>query len=93
MKILLFLLAFSVIKASNYPFFTEGELNKIAGLSGKIAKNRVLDYAKNIDAFKKLPKQKQLTRVNYYLNQLSHQTDIINTDKRDNWETPKEFLT
>ncbi|MCK4974384.1 MAG: transglutaminase-like cysteine peptidase [Sulfurimonas sp.] len=92
MKILLFLLAFSIIEASNYPVFTEDELNTISGHSGKIAKNRVLDYNKNIDTFKKFPKQKPLVRVNYYLNQLSHQTDILNNNKIDYWATPKEFL-
>ena len=93
MKILLFLLAFSIIEASNYPVFTEGELNKIAGLSGNTAKNRVLDYTKNVNSFKKLPKQKQLVQVNDYLNQLPHQADIVNHNKIDYWETPKEFLT
>lgn len=93
MKILLFLLAFSFIKASNYPHFTKYELKKIAGDSGKTAKSRVLDYNKNIHSFKKLPKPKQLVQVNYYLNQLPHLADMANNNKSDYWETPKEFLT
>ena len=96
MKILLLLLLiFSFLKASNYlnyPNFTTHELKKFTGSSGDIAKNRVLDYSKSIDTFKKLPKQKQLISVNYYLNQLPHKTDILNNKKSDYWETPKEFL-
>lgn len=93
MKILLFLLAFSFLNASNYPNFTKYELKKISDDSGKIAKNRIIDYTKSINSFKKFPKQKQLVRVNYYLNQLPHLSDKINNNKSDHWGTPKEFLT
>ena len=93
MRTVLLLFSFSIMYASNYPSFTKNELKKIAGNSGKIAKNRIIDYTKSINSFKKLPKKKQLIRVNYYLNQLKHQSDILNHNKSDYWETPKEFLT
>ena len=93
MRTVLLLFSFSIIYASNYPSFTKYELKKIAGNAGKTAKNRVLDYTKSINSFQILSKQKQLLRVNYYLNQLPHLTDQINNNKSDYWETPKEFLT
>ncbi|MCW8895391.1 transglutaminase-like cysteine peptidase [Sulfurimonas sp.] len=93
MKLLLFLLTNSIIYASSYPNFTKNELKKFTGHSGIITKNRVLDYAKSVDSFKKLPKQNQLISVNHYLNQLPHKTDMLNNKQSDYWETPKEFLT
>lgn len=82
-----------MVYASNYPDFTNHELQELTLSSGQIAKNRIIDYKKSIDSIKELPKEKQLQRVNFYLNQLSHLNDMTNNNKSDYWETPKEFLT
>ena len=92
MKILLFLLSFSFLMASNYPSFTNDELDSIKKELGEISKNRVNDYDKTVKSFTKYPKQKQLIRVNFYLNQLLPQVDMLNQKTSDHWETPKEFL-
>lgn len=93
MKILLILLLFSSIYASDYPSFTNHELDSIKIELGEIAKNRAHDYDKTIKSFQKLPKQTQLIKVNVYLNQLLPQVDMLNQEISDHWETPKEFLT
>lgn len=61
--------------------------------SGFVAKNRVVDYVKTLELLKELPKQEQLLRVNFYLNQLPTKIDIANYNQSDYWSTPKEFLT
>jgi len=78
--------------ASNYPSFTNNELDSIKKELGEISKNRVNDYDKTVKSFTKYPKQKQLIRVNFYLNQLLPQVDMLNQKTSDHWETPKEFL-
>lgn len=93
MKILLFIFFSIVLNASNYPLFTKKEIINIEKKSGHIAKNRVIDYINTIESFKKMPKQKQLLKVNMYLNQLLPQYDNIIQKKEDYWATPKEFLT
>ncbi|QOY52727.1 transglutaminase-like cysteine peptidase [Candidatus Sulfurimonas baltica] len=83
----------TIVYASNYPNFTKYELNNIKKHSGQVAKNRALDYTETIESLKKLPIQKRLDRVNFYLNQLPTKSDMVNHNKSDYWETPKEFLT
>jgi predicted transglutaminase-like cysteine proteinase len=68
-------------------------LDNIEKSSGYIAKNRIVDYAKTLELLKTLPKQEQLLRVNFYLNQLPTKLDIVNYNQSDYWSTPKEFLT
>ena len=93
LKILSLLLIYCTINASSdYPCFNNKEIKKIQKNSGNIAKNRVLDYIKTINSFSQLSKEKQLIRVNSYLNQLLPQFDMINQNELDHWETPKEFL-
>lgn len=89
----LFLLIFTLNASSNYPCFSDQELKNIKNISGRIAKNRVMDYTNTIDSFVMLTKEKQLIRVNAYLNQLLPQVDMLNQKQPDHWETPKEFLT
>ena len=93
MKILFFLLSFSFLLASSYPSFSKKELDYIKIELGEIAKNRAHDYDNTIKSLKTLPKQKQLIKVNSYLNQLLPQVDMLNQKTPDYWETPKEFLT
>jgi predicted transglutaminase-like cysteine proteinase len=93
LRILLILLSFSFLYASNYPSFTKHELNSIKIELGNIAKNRAHDYDKTISSLKNIPKPKQLIKVNVYLNQLLPQVDMLNQHTIDYWETPKEFLT
>lgn len=42
--------------------------------------------------WKSLPQEKQLIRVNAYLNRLLPQYDDVIQKTEDNWATPKEFL-
>jgi len=92
MKILLILLSFSFLFASSYPTFTKKELDIIKVELGYIAKNRANDYDSTIQSLNHLPKPKQLIKVNFYLNQLLPQVDMLNQKMLDHWETPKEFL-
>ncbi|MCF6340946.1 MAG: transglutaminase-like cysteine peptidase [Sulfurimonas sp.] len=91
-KILFLILCSTILFAQNYPNFTDKELQQISKNSGKIAKNRVLDYVKQINTFKKHPKDKQLIQVNLYLNKLLPQYDAVIKNKEEHWATPKEFL-
>ena len=94
LKITILLILSIILNASSsYPCFNDMELKNIKEISGHIAENRVLDYTKTIDSFSKLSKEKQLIKVNSYLNQLLPQVDMLNQKQRDHWETPKEFLT
>nr|WP_321268681.1 transglutaminase-like cysteine peptidase [uncultured Sulfurimonas sp.] len=43
-------------------------------------------------SYKNLSKEKQLLKVNFYLNQLLPQYDDIMQKQEDYWATPKEFL-
>jgi len=91
-KTLLFIFFYISLFAQSYPFFTQKELNNIEKHNGKISKNRVMDYQKNMYLIKTYPKAKQLIRVNFYLNQLLPQYDDVIQKKEDYWATPKEFL-
>ena len=92
MKTFLLLFLASLLFSDTYPSFTNSELRTIKKNS-IIAKNRILDYQKNISKYKKLSQKKQLNRVNSYLNRLLPQYDDIIKKQEDNWATPKEFLT
>jgi len=93
MKQALFITIFLVCNtyAFNYPDFTPQELQVIAK-SDRIAKNRIIDYEKQIHSCSSLSKKKQLQRINFYLNTLLPQYDTVINKKEDNWATPKEFL-
>jgi predicted transglutaminase-like cysteine proteinase len=86
--IILFFIAISCYGLS-YPNFSDDELRKI---ENKISKNRINDYIQNVKNFKNLPKEKQLIKVNSYLNQLLPQYDSQEDTTVDYWKTPKEFL-
>lgn len=90
---MLFILLSTLILADSYPTFTQTELKFIEKKFGKISKNRVLDYQKNINLIKTFPKSKRLSRTNFYLNQLLPQYDGVIQKQEDHWATPKEFLT
>ena len=75
--------------ASYYPYFSKDEILKI---NNNISKNRVNNYIQTIKSFEKFPKQKQLIKVNSYLNQLLPQYDSPVDVNIDYWKTPKEFL-
>jgi predicted transglutaminase-like cysteine proteinase len=89
----LFLLSALTLLASEYPSFSNSELLNIEKRYGKISKARINDYIKNINDFKYYPKNKQLLKVNLYLNQLLPQYDDITNSQEDHWATPKEFLS
>jgi len=91
-KIFALLLFCMLLFSNQYPSFSENELSEIQKKNGSIAKNRVLDYKKNIEKIKKYSKKKQLSSVNFYLNQLLPQYDDVINNKEDHWATPKEFL-
>jgi len=92
LKILFILLSFSFLFASSYPSFNKKELNFIKIELGDIAKNRADDYDSTIKSLNNIPKATQLIKVNFYLNQLLPQVDMLNQKTPDHWETPKEFL-
>ncbi len=92
MKIVFLLLTFSLLFSSSYPSFSKKELNLIKIELGDIAKNRADDYSSTIRSLQNIPKEKQLIKVNSYLNQLLPQVDMLNQKTPDHWETPKEFL-
>ena len=77
--------------AQEYPSFTSQELQNL-DRSDRIAKNRILDYEKQVKICSSLPRKKQLQKINFYLNTLLPQYDAIINKKEDNWATPKEFL-
>ena len=92
MKTLLLLFFTSILLAQTYPSFTDSELRTVKK-KNIISKNRILDYQKNLLALEDLGKEKQLIKLNSYLNRLLPQYDDIINNKLDNWATPKEFLT
>ena len=92
MKVFYFILFPFILLASNYPYFNKDELIKIEKNSGKIAKNRVLDYQEKVSVFKTYNRTKQLNLVNRYLNQLQPQYDDVIRNQEDYWASPKEFL-
>jgi len=89
MRIALFLLITTFLYASSYPFFSQKELQTTQNMR---TKNRILDYQNTIAQMQGLPKQKQLTKTNFYLNQLLPQYDSVINKEEDHWATPKEFL-
>ena len=91
-KIIFLLFIPYFVLASTYPYFTENDFIKIEKEKGRIAKNRTMDYQKQLIKFKKFNKNKQLNIVNHYLNQLLPQYDDIMQKQEDYWATPKEFL-
>ncbi|MCW8895392.1 transglutaminase-like cysteine peptidase [Sulfurimonas sp.] len=92
MKFFLFFFLISIGYASEYPHFSERELQDIKMKSGIIAKNRILDYKQTVTSFKEYSKSKQLEQVNFYLNKLLPQYDAVIQKQEDYWATPKEFL-
>lgn len=78
--------------ANEYPSFTKQEIEDIENIN-RISKNRILDYQQFLDSCKSLSKQKQLDKMNFYLNRLLPQYDTVTSKKEDYWATPKEFLT
>jgi len=92
-KILFLLLMPLLLLSSEYPYFSKKDFIKIEKEFGEIAKNRSMDYQKQVAKFKSFNKNKQLTAVNNYLNQLLPQYDVIMQNKEDYWASPKEFLT
>ncbi len=78
--------------ADTYPNFTKKNFIYIQNTASSIAKNRAQDYQETINSYKKYTKEKQLTRVNFYLNQLLPQYDDVIQKKEDYWASPKEFL-
>lgn len=87
----LLLFFFTLLSAQDYPVFSKQELEQINQTSA-ISKNRILDYKKNMGIFQKYPKDKQLQKINFYLNGLLPQYDDITKHKQDDWATPKDFL-
>jgi len=79
--------------ANNYPSFTPQELSLIETKYTLISINRITDFQNNIEVFRSLPKDLQLSKVNLYLNQLLPQYDTIIQQQEDYWATPKEFLS
>ena len=92
MKLFIYFLFTVLLSADSYPYFTKEDFIHIKKSAGNIAKNRANDYQKTIDSYKKIPKKKQLLKVNLYLNQLLPEYDDITAKKENYWATPKEFL-
>ena len=92
MKTFLFLLLASLLLAESYPSFTDNEL-RIIKKSNVIAKKRITDYQNKLQIFNNFDKDKQLNKVNLYLNKLLPQYDDVIHKQENNWATPKEFLT
>jgi len=91
MKIILYLLVSVLLYAQEYPSFSAKELQNIQK-NNSIAAHRVLDYQKYIHSCRNNSKQKQLNKINFYLNTLLPQYDDIINKEEDHWATPKEFL-
>ena len=91
-KIFYFVFIPFLLFSSEYPHFTKSELINIEKTSGKVSRNRAMDYQKSITVFKTYNKIKQLNKTNFYLNQLLPQYDDVMQKQEDYWATPKEFL-
>lgn len=92
-KILYLTLLPLLLFANQYPHFSKSDYVELEKKSGRIAKNRAMDYQKQVSIFKTYNKTKQLNIVNNYLNQLLPQYDDVIQKKEDYWATPKEFLS
>ena len=92
MKTFLLIFYSSLLFSQSYPIFTKAELKKIEKES-KISNNRIIDYQNTMLSIQNSPTDKQLNRVNFYLNRLLPQYDDVIKNQENNWATPKEFLT
>lgn len=93
MKSLMLFLFFShAIFAHEVTHFSQNELNQLEIQYGKICKSRIIDYEESIDSFLPYPPEKQMQKVNLYLNQLLPSYDDQYSNTVDHWATPKEFL-
>ena len=92
-KTIYFLLIPYILLSNEYPHFTKKDFLSIEKQSGRIAKNRAMDYQEKVLSFKSFKKTKQLNIVNNYLNQLLPQYDAVIQNQEDYWASPKEFLT
>jgi predicted transglutaminase-like cysteine proteinase len=92
LKAFLFLLLPFLLQASSYPDLKIFQLDDLEKHSDTTSKNRVIDYFKTLDSLKEFSMQEQLTRINFYLNQLRALPDIVTYKQDDYWGTPKEFL-
>ena len=92
MKVFILLLVANLILANSYPHFTTNDFLKIEKESGRISKNRAMDYQRKVALVRTYNKEKQLNVVNHYLNQLLPQYDDIVQKQEDYWASPKEFL-
>ena len=92
LKPFIYFLFITTLLADSYPYFSKKDFFHIEKNDGKIAKNRVVDYQKTILKYKELSKNKQLLKLNQYLNQLLPEHDEITQQKENHWATPKEFL-
>lgn len=92
-KILFLLYIVTITYASEYPHYSTQDFLQVEKNYGRIAKNRAMDYQKQVMQFKTYNKTKQLNVVNNYLNQLLPQYDDIMQKQEDYWATPKEFLS
>jgi len=91
-KITLALLFPLLLLGYEYPHFTKEDFISIENKSGRIAKNRAMDYQQKIQSLKPYDRTKQLNIVNNYLNQLLPQYDAVMQKQEDYWASPKEFL-
>ena len=91
-KITLLLIFPFLLLAYEYPYFTTKDFISIEKNSGRIAKNRAMDYQQKITSLKHYDKTKQLNIVNNYLNQLLPRYDAVMQKQEDYWASPKEFL-
>ena len=92
-KTIYFLLIPYILLSNEYPHFTKKDFLSIEKQSGRIAKNRAMDYQEKVLSFKSFKKTKQINIVNNYLNQLLPQYDAVIQNQEDYWASPKEFLT
>jgi len=92
LRVFIFFIFSTFLFAEAYPNFSKKDFVYIQKKAGKIAKNRANDYQETISSYKNLSKKKQLSKVNFYLNQLLPQYDDIMQNQEDYWATPKEFL-
>ena len=81
-KLLFYFSICTLLYAESYPCFTQQELQK----------SIISDYTQTLIKYKELPKEQQLSRLNFYLNQLRSEYDSVTQHTEDKWATPKEFL-
>ena len=89
----LFLILFSTLLLSKqYPTFSQQELSLLKSKNLK-AYNRILHYTDTLQNLQGVSKERQLTKLNLYLNGLLAQYDMVTQGQEESWATPKEFLT